>query len=203
MQHRWVALIAVLLLAGSVAPADAASTVFWTGANAFDDQTISFAPFLADRLTAISGTGFSDNGGSEAVVFELSIVLNGVPTILDTWSQSVGHHLLSERTASGPLTFDGGVVSALRLQAIPPVDPAFDEFNGMYRHNDATDMPTRFVFERVPEPATLLLLALALAAMAAVARRRLAQLGFNVLAAGKCRACSRVAIGYRPATKYR
>jgi hypothetical protein len=184
MQHRWVALIAVLLLAGSVAPA-AAVTVFWTGANAFDDQTISFAPFLADRLTSISGTGFSDNGGSEAVVFELSIVLNGIPTILDRWSQSAGHHSLSERTASGPLTFDGGVVSALRLHAIPPVDPAFDEFNGMYRHNDSTDMPTRFVFERVPEPATLPLLAAALAAMAVG------------------RASSSISMGYRVSTKPR
>jgi hypothetical protein len=201
MRYRWIALIAVLLLAGSVAPA-AAVTVFWTGANAFDDQTINFAPFLADQLTSISGSGYSDNGGSE-VVFKLSIVLNGISTTLDMWSQGPGHHLLSERTAGGPLTFDAGLVSALRLQAIPPVNTAFNEFTQMYRHDDTTDMPTRFVFERVPEPATLLLLASALAVMAAVARRRLTRLRLIVLAAGECRASSSIAIGYRVSNKPR
>ena len=55
MRHRWIALIAVLLLAGSVAPADAASTVFWTGANAFDDQTITSASSLAAPSGEVSG----------------------------------------------------------------------------------------------------------------------------------------------------
>jgi hypothetical protein len=160
MRHRWVTLIVMLLLVCSVASADAASIVFWTGDNAFDDQTISFTPFLADRLTSISGTGVSDNAGDLGVMFDLSLRINGILTPIDTWTQGAGQHLLSERTASGPLTFDAGMVSGLRLRAVPLVHTAF---NAMYRHNDETDMPTRFTFERVPEPATLVLLGAGLA----------------------------------------
>src|SRR5687767_4666263 len=73
MRHRWIALIVVLLLVGRVGSVDAGVIVFWTGNNAFDDQTITFTPFLADRLTSISGTGFSDNAGNLGVVFDLSV----------------------------------------------------------------------------------------------------------------------------------
>ena len=169
MRHRLVALIVMLLLAGSVAASDAATIISWNGANAFDDQTQVVTPFLADRLTSISGTGYSDNHGTLTVQFQLSIWLNGVLIPIDTWTQTAGHHLLSERTAGGPLTFQAGMVSGFQLSTNPDVHTGFNE---MYKGNDRTDMPTRFTFERVPEPGALILLGSGFAALAALARRR-------------------------------
>jgi hypothetical protein len=146
MPHRWVVLIVVLLLVVTVGSANAAVTVYWTGNNAFDDQTISFAPVFADSLTSVAGTGFAHNGGNLGVVFDLSIALNGTMTVIDSWTLNGSDHLLSELTATGPLRFDAGMVSALRLRAAPPVHMAF-------------------TLERLPEPETIVLLGAALAAL--------------------------------------
>ena len=158
--------IAILSLPLAISPtAQAGNMVSWTGAANFDDDEISFAGFIANQLTDISGPGYYHNHGSSGPVFELDIELDGNWTNIYS-DAPVGSNIDYQISSiTTPISFTQGTVTGLRWTSAPNVGQSYHGFSSA----------TAFAFDNtqtVPEPTSLAMFCVGAAGCAFAGRIR-------------------------------
>lgn len=127
-----VAVCALGLTLGLPSRAQAIS-VNWTGADNFNDGTITFTPFLANQLTDILGSGEYEACCRHGVTnFDLKLKLDGIWTEIFSWTATGDNitHLLGDLVPP-EYAFTTAMVSGIRLQSSPngeSNDPNFTDF---------------------------------------------------------------------------
>lgn len=111
----------------------ATTTVTWNGSDDFNDSTITFAPFVANQLSDILGTGqYEACCRYGATNFALKLRLDGTWTTVKTWASTGDEHphLLGDLVPA-VIKFATSSVSGIKLTSGPDGgsnDPNFTNF---------------------------------------------------------------------------
>lgn len=150
-----------LVIAGFAAFASPASavttTVTWDGSDGFNDSTITFAPFAANQLSDILGTGQYEACCRYGVTnFALKLQLDGAWTTVKTWTSTGDEHphLLGDLVPA-VINFTTSLVSGIKLTSDPNGSPSndynftnfylkayysvYDHYNKFYYYKDYDD----------------------------------------------------------------
>ncbi len=171
--------VSLLTLVAASCPCQGAITVYWdasalstvngTGSIAFDEATLTFSGFTADKLTLIDGGAANPNGATfrdqwtpGGTNVKMDIRLDGNWTTIFS-TQTLGDnapHLIS--AISTPIAFASGTVDALRWTSSPNTVQTFYNWATI---QDEAQLPqffqaVNFTFDAtasaVPEPASLI-----------------------------------------------
>jgi hypothetical protein len=116
-----------LMLATAQALA-ATNSVTWSGPGDFDDETITFPGFVANKLESITGPGIFHNHGDTSVIYYIQIQLNGVWTQIFSDQPSDGGIDYNLSDISTPIMFPTGTVTGIRVFVSVVVGNAFHSF---------------------------------------------------------------------------
>lgn len=161
--------VAVLgLMAGASGQAKASQIVTWTGNDSFDNESISFASFIANEITGFSGGGIYHNHSGEPVSIGIDVHINGIWVTVRTTTIPSDNATHPFSSIAGPLTFFKGSVDGLRLTSTPISGNSFHNMRGLNDVYGTNNQVTSFTFDTsdalfsVPEPSSIALVFTAL-----------------------------------------
>lgn len=134
------ALVLALVVLLPAARVHAATVVTWDGPGDFDTATLTVPGFYANVLTSVAGPGFYHDHGLNRV-FSGSLLIDGLWTEIGNSGPTFGASGDVPLSSIGPLSFAGGVITALRLSVNEPVGSGFHSVFGTQFTFDVAQTP--------------------------------------------------------------